>query len=67
MTVEQIQWSPFHPDIFITCSQDWKLKIGLEFEKKNFLSFALQILLDWFENFGLEIVKETNIWTDIEY
>jgi dynein intermediate chain 1 len=27
MTVEEIQWSPFHPDIFITCSQDWKLKM----------------------------------------
>lgn len=27
MTVEAISWSPFHPDVFMTCSQDWFLKI----------------------------------------
>merc|ERR1711881_800755 len=27
MTVESITWSPFHPDVFMTCSQDWFLKI----------------------------------------
>lgn len=27
MTVEAIEWSPFHNDVFITCSQDWFVKI----------------------------------------
>jgi len=27
MTVEAIEWSPFHSDVFITCSQDWFVKI----------------------------------------
>lgn len=27
MTVEAIAWSPFHPDVFMTCSQDWFVKI----------------------------------------
>lgn len=27
MTIEQIEWSPFHPNVFMTCSQDWTLKI----------------------------------------
>ena len=27
MTVEAIKWSPFHSDVFMTCSQDWFLKV----------------------------------------
>ena len=27
MTIETIEWSPFHPNVFMTCSQDWTLKI----------------------------------------
>lgn len=27
MTIEAIEWSPFHPGVFMSCSQDWSLKI----------------------------------------
>jgi len=27
MSVNTISWNPFHPDIFITCSADWTVKI----------------------------------------
>lgn len=27
MTIETIVWSPFHDNVFMTCSQDWTLKI----------------------------------------
>ena len=27
MAVDSVRWNPFHPDIFISCSADWTVKI----------------------------------------
>ena len=27
MAVDAVRWNPFHPDIFISCSADWTVKI----------------------------------------
>uniref|UniRef100_H2YH11 Uncharacterized protein n=1 Tax=Ciona savignyi TaxID=51511 RepID=H2YH11_CIOSA len=27
MSVDAVRWNPFHPDIFISCSADWTVKI----------------------------------------
>nr|CAG4635166.1 EOG090X0HBC [Alona affinis] len=32
--VYTIQWNPFHPDVFITCSTDWQIKIWDRREKE---------------------------------
>lgn len=42
MTVEAIKWSPFHSNIFMTCSQDWSLKIwDHNFPKQPLFVFEL--------------------------
>ena len=42
MTVEQIEWSPFHPNVFMTCSQDWSLKIW-DHEASNHPLFVFEL------------------------
>jgi dynein intermediate chain 1 len=42
MTVEAIKWSPFHSDVFMTCSQDWFLKVwDHNFPKQPLFVFEL--------------------------
>ncbi|KAI8774111.1 WD repeat-containing protein 78, partial [Biomphalaria glabrata] len=37
--VYSIQWSPFAPDIFLTCSADWTIKLWHQDKTKHVLSF----------------------------
>ncbi|KEG14343.1 putative dynein intermediate chain [Trypanosoma grayi] len=39
MPVYTCRWNPFHPDIFITCSADWTIKLWLKNSTKPLLTF----------------------------
>ncbi|EKG07318.1 dynein intermediate chain, putative [Trypanosoma cruzi] len=39
MPVYTCRWNPFHPDIFITCSADWTVKLWLKNSTKPLLTF----------------------------
>lgn len=41
MPVYRVSWSPFHPDIFITCSADWTVRLWLRTETRPLLTFDL--------------------------
>uniref|UniRef100_A0A8C1SZ86 Dynein, axonemal, intermediate chain 1, paralog 2 n=1 Tax=Cyprinus carpio TaxID=7962 RepID=A0A8C1SZ86_CYPCA len=43
MTVTRVKWNPFHPDVFISCSWDWMVKIWDQTMKSPMFTFELEI------------------------
>lgn len=41
MAVHAARWNPFHPDIFITCSADWTVKLWLKTSTQPLMTFDL--------------------------
>jgi dynein intermediate chain 1 len=41
MTVYSIKWNPFHPEVFLSCSADWTVKLWHRDYKKQLMSFDL--------------------------
>lgn len=41
MAVYAVRWSPFHPDVFLSCSADWTVKVWLRGQEQAVLTFDL--------------------------
>ncbi|CCW62477.1 unnamed protein product [Phytomonas sp. EM1] len=39
MAVYTVRWNPYHPDVFISCSEDWTIKLWLKSSSKPLLTF----------------------------
>ncbi|XP_014664871.1 PREDICTED: dynein intermediate chain 2, ciliary-like [Priapulus caudatus] len=42
MSVYRVQWNPFHPDVFISCSADWSVKIWERAHTEPLFTFDLK-------------------------
>jgi len=42
MSINSLKWNPFHPDIFLSCSDDWSCKIWTQNSASPLFNFDLQ-------------------------